>query len=119
DPFTGVPAGTFAGGDSLVVGFPLIFHLAHWVMAALGSQAPAAQLPVASLYLHPAAMAAWVGIFATSLNLLPGGQLDGGHIVFAVDPRLHRRLSLASVVILLILSWYYWLGWLLSALAIP
>jgi len=117
-PLTGDAAANVAHGDSLVVGFPLIFHLAHWVMAALGSQAPAAQLPVSSLYLHPAAMAAWVGIFATSLNLLPGGQLDGGHIVFAVDPRLHRRVSLISMVILLVLSWYYWLGWLLWALVI-
>jgi Peptidase family M50 len=117
-PLTGEAAANVAQGDSLVVGFPLIFHLTHWLLAAIGSHAAVAQLPVTSLYLHPAAVAAWVGIFATSLNLLPGGQLDGGHIIFAVHPRLHRRASLASMVILLFLSWYCWLGWMLWALVI-
>jgi membrane-associated protease RseP (regulator of RpoE activity) len=117
-PLTGEAATNVAHGDSLVVGFPLIFHLAHWLMAAAGSHAAAAQLMPSNLYLHPAAIGAWVGLFATSLNLLPGGQLDGGHIVFAVNPKLHRRVSLAGIVILLLLSWYYWVGWLVWALVI-
>ena len=60
---------------SMLLGFPLIFKLAHWIMAALGSQAAIAQAPVTGLYLHPVAMAAWVGMLATSLNLLPGASL--------------------------------------------
>ena len=63
-------------------------------------------------------MAAWVGMLATSLNLLPGGQLDGGHIIFAVNPRLHRPVSMLSILVLLLLSWYFWAGWLLWAVVL-
>jgi membrane-associated protease RseP (regulator of RpoE activity) len=102
----------------MLLGFPLIFKLAHWIMAALPSHAAIAQAPVSGLYLHPVAMAAWVGTLATSLNLLPGGQLDGGHIIFAVNPRWHRPVSLLSIVVLLLLSWYCWAGWLLWAVVL-
>jgi membrane-associated protease RseP (regulator of RpoE activity) len=107
-----------AANGSMLLGFPLIFKLAHWILAALGSKAAIAQAPVAALYLHPMAMAAWVGMLATSLNLLPGGQLDGGHIIFAVNPRLHRPISMLSILILLPLSWFYWAGWLLWAVVL-
>jgi membrane-associated protease RseP (regulator of RpoE activity) len=107
-----------ADGSSMLLGFPLIFKLAHWIMAALPSHAAIAQAPVSGLYLHPVAMAAWVGTLATSLNLLPGGQLDGGHIIFAVNPRWHRPVSLLSIVVLLLLSWYCWAGWLLWAVVL-
>ena len=103
---------------SMLLGFPLIFKLVHWIMSALGSQAAIAQAPVTGLYLHPMAMAAWVGMFATSLNLLPGGQLDGGHIIFAFNPRLHRPVSLLSILVLLPLSWFCWAGWLLWAVVL-
>ena len=117
-PLTGDAAANAANGNSMVIGYPLIFHLAHWAMAGLGSTSAAVQAPVAGLYLHPAAMAAWVGMFATSLNLLPGGQLDGGHIIFAVKPQLHRTASIVSSVILVVMSWYLWAGWLLWALVL-
>jgi membrane-associated protease RseP (regulator of RpoE activity) len=107
-----------AANGSMLLGFPLIFKLAHWIMAALGSHAAIALAPVSALYLHPVAMAAWVGMLATSLNLLPGGQLDGGHIIFAVNPRLHRPISLLSILILLPMSWFYWAGWLLWAVVL-
>jgi membrane-associated protease RseP (regulator of RpoE activity) len=113
----GVSAPT-ADNSSMLLGFPLIFKLAHWIMAALGSHSAIAQAPVSGLYLHPVAMAAWVGMLATSLNLLPGGQLDGGHIIFAVNPRWHRPVSLLSIVILLPLSWFCWAGWLLWAVVL-
>jgi membrane-associated protease RseP (regulator of RpoE activity) len=118
-PLTGAAAQAASTPDgSLLLGFPLIFKLVHWTAAALGSHAAVAQFPVEQLYLNPVAMAAWVGMFATSLNLLPGGQLDGGHIIFAANPRWHRPVSFVSITILMVLSWYCWMGWLLWALVL-
>jgi membrane-associated protease RseP (regulator of RpoE activity) len=56
-----------------------------------------------------------VGLFATALNLLPGGQLDGGHILFSVWPRKHRLVSILTVVALILLGYYFWSGWLVWA----
>lgn len=64
------------------------------------------------LDLHPFALAGWVGLLATSLNLLPLGQLDGGHIVYATLGRAHRRLA-PVLVGLLALAGIFWRGWLL------
>jgi membrane-associated protease RseP (regulator of RpoE activity) len=69
------------------------------------------------IYLHPVARAAWVGMFATALNLLPIGQLDGGHIVYSFFPRKHRAISKALCALLLPLGWF-WMGWLLWALVL-
>jgi membrane-associated protease RseP (regulator of RpoE activity) len=54
--------------------------------------------PEVSVRLHPAFAAAWLGLFATSLNLLPVGQLDGGHMLYALSPRAHRLVSRAGIV---------------------
>jgi membrane-associated protease RseP (regulator of RpoE activity) len=67
------------------------------------------------IYFHPTAIAAWVGMFATSLNLLPGGQLDGGHIVFALAPRAHKFVSRVTILALIPLGLFSWGGWLLWA----
>lgn len=65
----------------------------------------------ADLMLHPVGRAAWVGLFATALNLLPAGQLDGGHIIYALSSQNHRRISLAVALALLPLSFWFWPGW--------
>jgi membrane-associated protease RseP (regulator of RpoE activity) len=68
------------------------------------------------LLLHPVGRAAWVGLFATALNLLPSGQLDGGHILRSVSPRSHRLLSFALPVVLLALGYFlHWSGWFVWA----
>jgi membrane-associated protease RseP (regulator of RpoE activity) len=103
--------------EGLALGFPLIFKMTHWLLAATGN-ATLARLAIPQLCLHPTAMAAWVGMFATSLNLLPGGQLDGGHIIFALAPWLHRRISMLAILILLPMSWFLWAGWLLWAVVL-
>lgn len=64
------------------------------------------------LNLHPTALAAWLGLLATSLNLLPLGQLDGGHILYAAVGRLQRRLALPLWLGLGLIG-LYWEGWLL------
>ena len=71
-------------------------------------------VPSADIYLHPVARAAWVGMFATALNLLPIGQLDGGHILYAFFPRRHRAdLHGALPSLLLPLGYSSGSGWLL------
>jgi hypothetical protein len=65
------------------------------------------------IYLHPVARAAWIGVFATALNLLPIGQLDGGHILYALAERKHKLVSIAVIVALIPLYffWWVWLFW--------
>ena len=67
------------------------------------------------LLLHPVGRAAWVGLFATALNLLPAGQLDGGHILYAVASERHRRTSFAVAILLVPLAIKFWAGWMVWA----
>jgi membrane-associated protease RseP (regulator of RpoE activity) len=98
------------------LGYPLIFHLVRRSLVTLGYAHNLADVPLSRLYLHPVAIAAWVGMFATSLNLLPGGQLDGGHIVFAVSPRAHKTVSRLTILALIPLALFFWTGWLVWAI---
>jgi|SRR5579871_204526 len=93
------------------VGYPIIFHLVHRLLAPLVQHSAA--LP--GLYLHPVGLAAWVGMLATALNLLPGGQFDGGHILYAVAPRAHRWVTRATIAVLVALGVFFWIGWLVWA----
>ena len=72
----------------------------------------------ANIYLHPVARAAWVGMFATAMNLLPIGQLDGGHILYAFFRRRHRAISTVLCVLLLPLGYFFWPGWTLWGAAL-
>jgi hypothetical protein len=93
----------------LQFGFPLIFQIGHLLLHHGG---PA----LTHYYLHPVALAGWAGMLATALNLIPGGQLDGGHLVFAVSPRLHKILSWAIVGALVLMAWFFWVGWMIWAI---
>jgi membrane-associated protease RseP (regulator of RpoE activity) len=64
------------------------------------------------LVLHPFGYAGWVGLFVTALNLLPVGQLDGGHVVYAVFGRKSKWVFAAVIVSLGILAIIYNPGWL-------
>lgn len=105
-----------ASQDLVEIRYPLIFLLAHRGLGSLGLLHGLGALPLNRVYLHPMAIAAWVGMFATSLNLLPGGQLDGGHIVFSIAPRAHRFVSRTVILILIPMAVYLWAGWLVWAI---
>lgn len=104
------------GPSDLQLGFPAIFYLMHDLLRTVAPAYATATLPLSRVYLHPTAVAAWVGMFATSLNLLPSGQLDGGHIVFALAPRIHRAISWLTVIALLGLGRLYSGWWMWAAL---
>jgi membrane-associated protease RseP (regulator of RpoE activity) len=68
------------------------------------------------IYLHPMARAAWVGLLATGWNLLPIGQLDGGHVVYSVAGGRHRLLTwifLGILVIFGVVFWRWWFFWVI------
>lgn len=66
------------------------------------------------IVLHPVALAGWIGFFVTAINLLPAGQLDGGHILYALFTRHYRKVHKVLFVLLCtlgILLWYGWFVW--------
>lgn len=112
-----------AGGPNpfdLQIGLPFIFNVSQSLLRALLPMHGVSGSPLGGLLLHPASIAAWVGMYATALNLLPSGQLDGGHIVYALAPRAHRTISWMTVIALVGLgaqtyksihmnnSWWFW-----------
>jgi len=101
-----LPGGS-GGGFSL--GDSLIMILAEKLV--LGNVPPGADV-----VLHPVAFAGWIGMFVTSLNLLPVGQLDGGHIAKAMFPDRFDMVARAVHLSLIIMGLFFWQGWLLWAL---
>jgi len=104
-----------AAPPDIQLGYPLVFVLVRKLLVVTGHGTGISGVPLERLYLHPLAIAAWVGMFATSLNLLPGGQLDGGHIIYALSPKSHRSVSRFTILALLPLAFYFWMGWLVWA----
>jgi len=102
--------------SGLSLGEPLLFKGAAWLVWGSPPQGY-------SLNLHPVAFAAWFGLLATALNLFPIGQLDGGHISYAVLGRRSFYVTLASVACALALtrispSWYVWTGLVVTMLLV-
>lgn len=69
------------------------------------------------LNLHPFALAAWVGMLVTALNLLPLAQLDGGHVLYAISPRCHR-LAGRWLWVALLAGVFVWPGWAIWAVLV-
>ena len=98
-----LPADT---GGFLELGEPLLFKAVAWLFWGTPPEGY-------SINLHPMAFAAWFGLLATALNLFPIGQLDGGHISYAVFGRKSTLVTLATVACLvgltfLSISWVVW-----------
>jgi membrane-associated protease RseP (regulator of RpoE activity) len=74
------------------------------------------------ILLHPVGVAGWFGLFVTALNLIPAGQLDGGHIVYALFGRRHRAISLLAVAALVAIGVGFqsanWLVWAVLIVAL-
>lgn len=91
----------------MAVSFPLIYT---WIEQFL--------VPIQGDYLlHPTAFAAWVGFLVTALNLLPVGQLDGGHIARALMGVKAKYLTWVTIAAMVAIGFVYF-GWLLFALLI-
>lgn len=102
---TGAGAGPGGGELGIGLGSSLLFTLLE--RAVLGPLPPGA-----SLVLHPVAFAAWIGFFVTAINLLPVGQLDGGHVLYALAGRRQEGISRVVVLLLAPLGFLWW-GWFL------
>jgi membrane-associated protease RseP (regulator of RpoE activity) len=100
------PADLPPGLISYSLGEPLLYKLAS---AVVWGNVPAGH----SLNMHPVAFGAWFGLLATALNLFPIGQLDGGHISYAVLGRRSTYVTFASVAVAMGLAWFAnsWIVW--------
>jgi membrane-associated protease RseP (regulator of RpoE activity) len=97
------------------VSLPDTISLGNSLVVILLSKILRPGLNPASISLHPVGCAAWVGLFATALNLLPIGQLDGGHILYAVLGERHRAVSRGLFLALVPLGVFCWAGWMVWA----
>ncbi len=88
------------------------FRLGESILFHLVARVAVGEIPEGSeLILHPVAMAGWAGFFVTGLNLLPIGQLDGGHILYAVLGRRARLVGLIFLILLGALTLFWHRGW--------
>ena len=92
-----------SASSDIQLGYPLVFRV---IWAIIPTATLHSSRALHSVYFPPTVIAAWVGMFATALNLLPGGQLDGGHIVFALAPRAHRIVSRLTILALIPMDFY-------------
>jgi membrane-associated protease RseP (regulator of RpoE activity) len=98
-------------GEAITFGEPLLFKLLSVLFfgrAAAGS----------ALVLHPVGFAGWVGILVTSFNLIPLGQLDGGHIAYALLGRRARLVSKGVMGLFVVMGVFLWAGWFFWAAVI-
>jgi membrane-associated protease RseP (regulator of RpoE activity) len=98
----------------------------YWFLAKVVPHAGAFIPPMNEMYHYPFLCAGWFGMFVTAMNLLPVGQLDGGHVALVMFPRHHNRIAQATLLVLMVfgtlgflpviglpagLGWPGWLFW--------
>ena len=89
----------------LLLGEPALFH---WAVDLMHGPIPEGF----EINMHPMVFACWFGMLATAANLLPFGQLDGGHLTYALLRDRATPISLATVVVALVMTWFS-LSWVL------
>jgi membrane-associated protease RseP (regulator of RpoE activity) len=91
---------------SFHLGEPLLYRAASWLLWGTPPDGY-------TLNMHPMAFAAWFGLFATALNLIPIGQLDGGHVSYAVLGRKSSYVTLGMIGVAVVLTYFStsWLVW--------
>jgi len=97
--------------ESIIFGEPLILKI---VGSMIFKDVP----PDFDVILHPIAFAGWVGIFVTALNLFPVGQLDGGHVAYALLGPKSRNLAKLFIGVFIFMGFFFWIGWFIWAFII-
>lgn len=93
------------GKEGIRLGSCILFSSLNWIVNG--------PMPDnANLMLHPVAFSGWIGLLVTSLNLIPAGQLDGGHVAYAVFGAKQRIVAKVFMGVLLLLGVVGWSGWL-------
>jgi len=95
--------------EGLKLGDSLLFNLISRIIIGMPKEGY-------DVMLHPIAFAGWIGFFVTSLNLLPIGQLDGGHISFAIFGSRQLIISRVMIGALVLFGILYWRGWLVCGI---
>ncbi len=93
---------------------PLAILVLHRLLHALTGANPDIGLIVP----HPVLTASWIGLLITALNLIPAGQLDGGHILYSISPTMHRWSTRIVIAGLFGLGFFYWAGWVVWGLVL-
>ena len=99
--------------SGVALGEPLLFKAVSWLVWGTPPE-------TASINMHPMAFAAWFGLLATALNLIPIGQFDGGHIAYAALGRHAHKVTIVAVLFTVGLSVYSssWIVWTLLAVGL-
>ena len=114
------------GGMNLIFGNTILFNALEKIFTNSSQFVP----PMSEIYHYPYLCVGWFGLFVTAMNMIPVGQLDGGHIIYSMfDKKAHEIIATISMVILVILGVagildsflgthlnIGWTGWLLWAL---
>jgi membrane-associated protease RseP (regulator of RpoE activity) len=102
-------------GTNILISPPLLFSIIQkWII----SYTPENYMGNYVLMIHPIGYAGFVGLFVTSLNLLPIGQLDGGHITYGLFGRRSRVVFLIAITVMAFITVFYNPGWFLLLILI-